>query len=52
MARQLTKQKIRQRPGNMQFAQTSNDNKVDAQEKFCGLIVDQDAARKSPQVIQ
>lgn len=34
------------------YTQGDNDNKINAQEKFCGLIVDQDAARKTTQVIQ
>ena len=34
------------------YTQGDNDNKISAQEKFCGLIVDQEAARKTPQVIQ
>jgi len=34
------------------YTQGDNDNKISAQEKFCGLIVDQDAARETPQVIQ
>jgi integrase len=34
------------------YTQGDNGNKIKAQEKFCGLIVDQDAARKTPQVIQ
>jgi hypothetical protein len=34
------------------YVQGDNDNKITAQEKFCGLIVDQDGALKSPQVMQ
>jgi len=34
------------------YVQGDNDNKITAQEKFCGLIVDQDGALKSPQVVQ
>jgi integrase len=34
------------------YTQGDNDNKISAQEKFCGLIVDQEAARKTSQVIQ
>src|ERR1022692_764595 len=34
------------------YPQGDNDNKISAQERFCGLIVDQEAARKTPQVRQ
>jgi hypothetical protein len=34
------------------YTQGDNDNKISAQEKFCRLIVDQESARKTPQVIQ
>jgi len=34
------------------YTQGDNDNKISAQGKFCGLIVDQEAARKTSQVIQ
>jgi integrase len=34
------------------YTQGDNDNKITAQDKFCGLIVDREAARKTPQVIQ
>jgi len=34
------------------YTQGDNDNAIAAQEKFCGLIVDQQGALKSPQVVQ
>jgi integrase len=34
------------------YTQGDNDNAIAAQEKFCGLIVDQSGALKPPQVVQ
>jgi integrase len=34
------------------YTQGDNDNAIAAQEKFCGLIVDQSGALKAPQVVQ
>ena len=34
------------------YVQGDNDNKISAQDEFCGSFVDQDGALKSPQVVQ
>ena len=34
------------------YVQGDNDNKINAQDEFCGSFVDQNGALKSPQVVQ